>query len=75
MSNRWKISEAKSKFSQVIDKVLNEGPQIITRNKVDTAVILTIKEFNRLKSKGNPSLIDLFVNSPVRGLELEIKRE
>lgn len=32
MSVMWQVQEAKSRFSEVIDRALHEGPQTITRH-------------------------------------------
>ena len=32
MSAAWQVQEAKNRFSEVIDKALAEGPQVVTRH-------------------------------------------
>lgn len=46
----WKLAEAKNKFSEVINKVLLEGPQRITRRN-ERFVILEESEYDKLTGK------------------------
>jgi len=32
MSEAWQVQEAKNRFSELIDRALTEGPQVITRH-------------------------------------------
>jgi antitoxin Phd len=32
MSDVWQVQEAKNRFSEVIDKALKDGPQVVTRH-------------------------------------------
>lgn len=56
--NRWQIQEAKAKFSRVIEDAAKTS-QIITKNGEPVAVIISIKEFDRL-SKPKASLLEFF---------------
>ena len=44
----WKVQEAKSRLSEVMDKAQSEGPQIITEHGTETSVVLSIEEYRRL---------------------------
>lgn len=46
----WKLAEAKNKFSEVINKVLLEGPQRVLRRD-EAFVILEEKEYQKLTGK------------------------
>ncbi len=74
MSTRaWTVAEAKAKFSEVIDKATQEGPQTITRNGRKAVVIVAAEEWERKTTrKGN--LAEFFAASPLLGSELRIKR-
>ncbi len=73
MKNRWQLQEAKNRLSAVIEEALNHGPQIITRRGVDTAVVLSIKEFIKM-TKPNQNLVDFFQSSPLHGIEIDVTR-
>ena len=44
----WQVQEAKAKFSAVLDAAEEEGPQIVTRRGVETAVIVPIEQWRLL---------------------------
>ena len=43
------LQEAKQKFSQLVRRALDEGPQIVTRHG-EEVVVLSAREFRRLSS-------------------------
>ncbi|GAA3306731.1 hypothetical protein GCM10020219_003950 [Nonomuraea dietziae] len=43
----WQLQEAKQRFSEVVRKAHDEGPQIITRHGDEVAVILDMAEYRR----------------------------
>jgi antitoxin Phd len=45
---KWQIQEAKTRFSELIDRACTEGPQTITRHGTDRAVILSIADYRVL---------------------------
>ncbi|MEJ2266479.1 MAG: type II toxin-antitoxin system Phd/YefM family antitoxin [Anaerolineales bacterium] len=70
----WQLQDAKNRFSEVINKALAEGPQVVTRRGEEVAVILSADEYNRLK-KSKSSLREFFRESPLVGVDLEIERD
>ncbi len=42
---RWQLQEAKSRFSEVVDKALTEGPQWVTRHGKDAVVVVSAAEY------------------------------
>jgi antitoxin Phd len=57
----WQVQEAKAKFSEFLDKALQEGPQVVSRRGVATAVLVPIEEWERLQKRARPSLKDLLL--------------
>ena len=49
MAKTWKVQEAKAQFSALIDTTLAEGPQVVTRRGVETAVIVPYEQWRRLQ--------------------------
>ncbi len=45
----WQLQEAKQRFSEVVRRALDEGPQFVTRNGKSAVVVLDIAEYRRLK--------------------------
>jgi antitoxin Phd len=70
----WQLQEAKSKFSQVVNRALKEGPQIVTRHGQEVVVVLSMEEYRKLAEQ-KPTLLELLINSPFAGSRLEITRD
>ncbi len=45
----WQLQEAKQKFSQLVRRALDEGPQVVTRHGQEVVVVLSAQEFRRLQ--------------------------
>ena len=63
MTNRWQLQEAKSKFSQVVEKACSEGPQFVTRHGDNAVVVIAYDDYQRL-TKPETSLVDFLRDSP-----------
>ncbi|MGQ9848969.1 MAG: type II toxin-antitoxin system Phd/YefM family antitoxin [Aggregatilineaceae bacterium] len=48
MSNIWQLQEAKSRFSELIDRALEKGAQVVTRRGKKVVVVLPYEEYGRL---------------------------
>ncbi|HEX5337696.1 MAG TPA: type II toxin-antitoxin system Phd/YefM family antitoxin [Gallionella sp.] len=69
--NTWPVQDAKSRFSELLDACVNEGPQLVTRRGAETAVLIPIAEWKRLKNAARPSLKSLLL-SDVGRADLEL---
>lgn len=58
----WPVYDAKARFSELLDAALNEGPQIVSRRGVETAVLVPIDEWTRLKQQARPSIKDVLLD-------------
>ena len=70
MSRRWPVQDAKSRFSELLDTTIAEGPQIVTKRGVETAVLLPIEQWRRLERMTKPDLKDLLLAPEARTEEL-----
>jgi prevent-host-death family protein len=61
-------------LSQVIERVLRDGPQTITRHGRDAVVVVSAAEWES-KTKRGGSLGDFFAESPLRNSGLAIERD
>lgn len=68
----WQLQEAKSRFSEVVELSLKEGPQLVTRHGQAAVVILAAKDY-RLLSGETPRLMDCLLKAP-RGDALVLDR-
>lgn len=69
----WTVAKAKAQFSEVIDRAATEGPQTVTRNGRKAAIVVTPEEWER-RTKRKGSLVEFFMNSPLRGSGLKVTR-
>ena len=69
----WPVAEAKARLSELIDRALLDGPQVITRRGRDAVVVVSTAEWER-KTKRVGNLAEFFAASPLRGAKLRIER-
>ena len=70
MSGRWAVQDAKAKFSELLDRVLAEGPQIVTKRGVEAAVLVPIEEWRRMERMTKPDLKQLLLAPEARTEDL-----
>jgi antitoxin Phd len=70
----WQIQEAKARFSELINRALKDGPQMVTRHGETIAVIVAAEEYHRLRSRGR-SLKALLAKAPLQGVEIRRSRD
>jgi prevent-host-death family protein len=58
----WQVYDAKARFSEFLDTALKDGPQVVTRRGVETAVLVPIEEWKRLKSGSRPNIKDILLD-------------
>ncbi|MGD9478076.1 type II toxin-antitoxin system Phd/YefM family antitoxin [Shinella sp. G-2] len=59
----WQLQDAKNQFSKVVQKARTEGPQVVTLRGEQTAVVLSIEDYNALKA-GRPNFVDDLLGGP-----------
>ena len=75
MSKRWPVQDAKSRFSELLDTTLTEGPQIVTKRGVEAAVLLPIEQWRRLERMTRPDLKELLLAPEARTEALTSQRQ
>lgn len=43
----WQVQEAKQRFSELVRKTLEEGPQVVTRHGEEVVVVLAAEDCRR----------------------------
>ncbi len=66
MSKKRPVQDPKSRFSELLDTTLPEGPQIVTKRGVETAVLLPIERWRKLERMTRPDLMELLLASEAR---------
>jgi prevent-host-death family protein len=69
----WKVAEAKSRLSELIDRAMREGAQEITRHGRRAVVVVSAQEWDR-KTRRNEGLVQFLDRSPLQGSGLEVER-
>ncbi len=70
----WQLQQAKAKFSELVQKAIDEGPQTVTRHGKPAVVVLSAEQFELMK-KRQISLKDLLAMVPLDELDLERDKE
>ena len=66
MNGSWQIQDAEAQFSEFLSASLTEGPQVVTRRGVQTAVLVPIDEWRRLKKAAGSRVKDLLLAPEAR---------
>ena len=63
----WSVQEARNQLSAVIDAALESSPQVISRRGRPSVVVLSVDEYERLRSVANAnrgSFVDAILAMP-----------
>ncbi|MES9856598.1 MAG: type II toxin-antitoxin system Phd/YefM family antitoxin [Sedimenticola sp.] len=71
--NTWQLQEAKSKFSQLVEKAMRNEPQIVTKHGDKAVVVISFEEYTKI-TKPKTDLVKFLRNSPLTEIGLEITR-
>lgn len=73
--SRWRLQDAKARFSELVRMAHSDGPQHVTLHGRDAVVVVAADEFNRLQgARTGELLIEALQASPHRQLEIEPRR-
>jgi len=71
---KWQLQEAKNKFSEVVRKAIEEGPQTVTKHGKDSVVVLSVEDYQKIEQH-KTSLVEFFQCSPLASVELDLDRD
>lgn len=69
----WQLQEAKNKLSEVVKAAEHKGPQVITVRGKETAVVLSMRDYEKCRIRQEPLGTYLRRTAPM-GIDLEIDR-
>ena len=73
--SRWRLQDAKARFSELVRMAHSNGPQHVTLHGRDAVVVVDADEFNRLKgAQTGGLLVEALQASPHRQIEIEPRR-
>ena len=64
--SKWQLQDAKARFSELIEETLEKGPQVVTRRGIDTAVVVSIDEWKKLKDEKRATWKDVLLGEGPR---------
>jgi prevent-host-death family protein len=73
MKTTWKLQDAKSQFSKVVEEALKDGPQYVTRRGIPTVVIVSVHDYETLTSN-KPSFKEFLLNCPKMDEHVDFER-
>jgi len=63
----WPVQDAKARFSELLERCVAEGPQMVTKRGAETAVLVPAKEWRRLNEGAQPTLKEWLLAPTPRG--------
>ncbi len=69
----WQLQEAKQKFSELVRRALEEGPQTVTRHGEPVVVVVPVEEFRRLTGD-KPDFKEFLMSAPEALSLIEVRR-
>jgi len=74
--DRWRLQDAKARFSELVRRARSEGPQLVTVHGRSEVVVIAAEEFNRLKGEATGEvLIAALQASPLEKVSIEPGRD
>jgi prevent-host-death family protein len=69
---RWKLEDAKARFSEMVRQAREKGPQRVTVRGQDAVVVMSVEEFERLvPARRKEPFVQFMESLHLRGLEPE----
>src|SRR5262249_28097330 len=69
---RWRLQDAKARFSELGRRAWEKGPQRVTVHGKDAVVVVDADEWDRLKRPvTGQDLVDALANSPLKDIPIE----
>jgi prevent-host-death family protein len=63
--HQWQVQEAKQRFSELVQRAIDEGPQLVTRHGKAAVVVLAADEYERLSNHSSlPDFKEFLASSP-----------
>lgn len=73
-TKKWQLQEAKNRFSEVVRKASEDGPQTVIKHGKDSVVVLSADDYRKLEQP-KTSLVDFFQKSPLSNVEIDTTRD
>ena len=72
LGGRWRLQDAKARFSEVVKRAREDGPQRVTVHGKDAVVIVSAEVYDRERSqRTGRRLVEALAASPLREVEFD----
>lgn len=71
---KWQLQKAKNRFSEVVRRATEEGPQTVTKHGKDSVIVVSVEDYKKLKQP-ETGLIEFLQNSPLTSADIAIERD
>jgi prevent-host-death family protein len=69
---RWKLEDAKARFSELVRRASSEGPQTVTVRGRETVVVVSAEQYGKLRRpKDRLPLVDFLQSLDLAGLDFD----
>jgi prevent-host-death family protein len=69
---RWRLQDAKARFSELVRRAREKGPQRVTVHGKDAVVVINAEDWDRLsKPVSGRDLVDVLADSPLKDVPIE----
>jgi prevent-host-death family protein len=69
----WRLAEAKNKFSELVNRALEEGPQRVLRRD-DAVVVIALRDYERLTGQ-KPGFKEFLIGNGPDLEDIDLKRD
>lgn len=70
----WQLQEAKARFSELVNEVVEDGYYTITKNGRPVVLVISTQEFEKLTRPKN-TLLDFFRSAPFPDIDIDVERD
>ena len=63
----WPLQDAKNKFSEVVERALTEGPQLVTRHGKPAVMVVSVEEHLKGQEAAKQNFVDFLLSIPKNG--------
>ena len=71
----WQLQQAKARFSEVVNRAVDAGPQLVTRHGRPSVYIVSAETYQREFCRGDMDRKSVLRSGPLSDVDLNLSRE
>jgi prevent-host-death family protein len=71
----WQLQQAKARFSEVVNRAVDAGPQLVTRHGRPSVYVISAETYRREFCRGDMDRKSILRSIPLSAVELDLSRE